>query len=153
MAPAAQPGEPSSSRALEDEDGRRTSADEESPLLNTDLPPEVAPDNSFQGLVVTMCILFLFIVEVSQYIMEPPMQQLMEDIICRDRYPDHQLGLMAKKEKDPRCKKIDVQEELAMVRAWATAAEMFVRKFPGHFQFQNWPRILVRLRFEQVNTV
>lgn len=100
---------------------------EETPLLNTDLPPDVVPDRSFQHLVVSMCVLFLFIVEVSTFIMQPPLQQVMEDRICGEIFPDHELGIVS--ETDSRCKDNRVQKELAMLRSWEVSAEMFVRKF------------------------
>ena len=101
-------------------------ASESSPLLRPAEVPSVvaAPDRSRQHLVVAMCTVFLFIVEVSVFITEPPTQQIMEDIICRDRYPDHVLRAPA---RDPRCKNTDVQQTLAMVRSWSASAEMLVR--------------------------
>jgi hypothetical protein len=103
---------------------------EESPLLNTDLPPDDVPDESFQRLVVAMCVLFLFIVEVSAFIMQPPLQQLMENRICAEIFPDLGLGIVS--DPDGRCKSNRVQQELAMLRSWEVAAEMFVRKFLPH---------------------
>lgn len=100
---------------------------EESPLLNTDPPPDVVPDKAFQHLVLSMCVLFAFIVEVSVFIMQPPLQQVMEDRICGEIYPDHPVGIMSK--TDGRCKDNRVQTELAMLRSWEISAEMFVRKF------------------------
>ncbi|OWT43035.1 MFS transporter [Pochonia chlamydosporia 170] len=100
---------------------------EETPLLNTDLPPDVVPDRSFQHLVVSMCVLFLFIVEVSTFIMQPPLQQVMEDRICGEIFPDHELGIVS--ETDSRCKDNRVQKELAMLRSWEVSAEMFVPFF------------------------
>lgn len=112
----------------EDEYDTRAAAAEATPLLlrNTDLPPGVAPDRAFRRMVVAMCVLFLFIVEVSVFIMEPPTQQIMEDIICRDRYPDHVLRVPGR--EDDRCKGTEVQQTLAMVRSWSTSAEMAVRE-------------------------
>lgn len=100
---------------------------EDTPLLNTDLPPDVVPDQSFQNLVVSMCVLFLFIVEVSTFIMQPPLQQVMEDRICGEIFPDHELGVVS--HTDDRCKDNLVQKELAMLRSWEVSAEMFVRTF------------------------
>lgn len=73
-----------------------------------------------------MCILMLFIVEVSQFIMEPPLQKIMEDIICRDYYPNHALRMP--RIQDHRCKNTDVQKTLAMVRGWLMAVEMATRE-------------------------
>ncbi|POR35467.1 COP9 signalosome complex subunit 2 [Tolypocladium paradoxum] len=113
----------------EDEyDSARTAAGEATHLLqpphSTDLPPGVAPDKAFRRMVVAMGVLCLFVVEVSVFIMEPPTQQIMEDIICRDRYPDHALRVPGV--EDARCKSYDVQKTLAMVRSWSISAEMVV---------------------------
>ncbi len=108
------------------DDGQTTPSSEGTPLLhNTDLPPDVAPDKKFRRLVVAMCTVLLFIVEVSVFIMAPPTQQIMEDIICRDRYPDHLLRMPSV--EDDRCKNTDVQQTLAMVRSWSASGEMLIR--------------------------
>ncbi|PWI68291.1 hypothetical protein PCL_02060 [Purpureocillium lilacinum] len=107
------------------DDGQTTPSSEGTPLLhNTDLPPDVAPDKKFRRLVVAMCTVLLFIVEVSVFIMAPPTQQIMEDIICRDRYPDHLLRMPSV--EDDRCKNTDVQQTLAMVRSWSASGEMLI---------------------------
>ncbi|KAF7546054.1 hypothetical protein G7Z17_g8707 [Cylindrodendrum hubeiense] len=98
---------------------------ENSPLLPNDLPADILPPKSFRRRVLIMCILFLFIVEVSQFIMEAPLQTIMEDIICRNYYPDHLLR--APRIQDHRCKSNDVQKTLAMVRGWSLAFEMATR--------------------------
>ncbi|RFU76030.1 cop9 signalosome complex subunit 2 [Trichoderma arundinaceum] len=98
-------------------------ADEETALLqNTDLPPDIAPSKAFRRLVLGMCVLFLFIVEVSQYILTPPTEQIMEDVICRRYHPDH--ALVMPRIHDSRCKETDVQKTLAMVRSWSMSGEM-----------------------------
>ncbi|ODA83166.1 hypothetical protein RJ55_01677 [Drechmeria coniospora] len=98
---------------------------EADPLLSSDAPvgspPEDGSDKAFRRTVIAMCVLFLFIVETSGVIIEPPKLQLMEDIICRDQYPDHLMGV-----DDGRCKDAEVQKTLAMVRSWSLSSEMFV---------------------------
>lgn len=74
-----------------------------------------------------MCVLFLFIVEVSQFVMIAPLQQVLEDRICGDIYPDHELGVVAN--PDDRCKDKFVQKQLAMLRSWDVSAQMFVPLF------------------------
>jgi MFS family permease len=118
-------------------DGFGDVATEYSPLLNTDIPPDVVPDQSFQRLVVGMCVLFLFIVEVSTFIMQPALQQLLETRICAEIFPD--LGLETMSDTDDRCKGNRVQKELAMLRSWAVAAAMFVRKSLSHATYK--PRV------------
>ncbi|KJK81302.1 hypothetical protein H634G_03321 [Metarhizium anisopliae BRIP 53293] len=120
-------GTPSGGVEREAEDYFGHVSTEESPLLNTDLPPDVVPDKAIQHLVLSMCVLFAFIVEVSVFIMQPPLQQVMEDRICGEIYPDHPVGIMSK--TDDRCKDNRVQTELAMLRSWEISAEMFVPFF------------------------
>lgn len=102
-------------------------ADETTSLLqNNDLPADIAPSKSFRRLVVGMCVLFLFIIEVSQYILNPPMEQIMEDVICRRYHPDHMIAMPQL--HDSRCKDTEVQKTLAMVRSWSTSLDMLLRK-------------------------
>lgn len=95
-------------------------------LQNNDLPADIAPSKAFRRLVVAMCVLFLFIVEVSQYILNPPMEQIMEDVICRRYHPDHTIAMPQL--HDSRCKDTEVQKTLAMVRSWSTSLDMLLRK-------------------------
>lgn len=99
---------------------------EETPLLSDGASPGDTPDQSFRRRVLVMCVVFIIIVEVSQYIMEPPLQKIMEDIICRNYHPDHMLRMPTI--QDERCKNPDVQKTLAMVRGWSASAEMAARK-------------------------
>lgn len=104
---------------------------EESPLLPTDLPPDIIPSKSIRRRVLLMSVLFLVIVEVGQFIMEAPLQKIMEDVICRNYYADH--ALRTPRIQDNRCKSNHVQEKLAMVRGWTFALQMstpLVAQFP-----------------------
>lgn len=96
---------------------------EGSPLLSNDLPRDLVPSRGFQRRVLLMCLVSLFIVEVSEFITDPPQQKIIEDIICRGYYPDHVLQI-----KDQRCKDNHVQKTLAMVRGWHLAFGMAVRE-------------------------
>lgn len=98
-------------------------ASEETPLLPTDLPADIVPSKSFQRRVVGMCLLFLLVVETCQFLCEPPTQEIMEDIICRGHFPDHQLAVL-----DHRCKDKEIQKTLAMVRSWSFTVENLIRK-------------------------
>ncbi|KAJ6782320.1 hypothetical protein PWT90_08643 [Aphanocladium album] len=97
--------------------------EESRPLLGTEVLPDAAPSKGFQIKVVSICVLFLFVVEVGADILNAPLQQVLEDIICRRQYPDHQLASRA---VDNRCKGSAVQEELAMLRGWDVAAQMLI---------------------------
>lgn len=108
-------------RISEDETNETTSL-----LQNNNLPADVAPSKAFRRLVVAMCVLFLFIIEVSQYILNPPMEQIMEDVICRRYHPDHAIAMPQL--HDSRCKDTEIQKTLAMVRSWSTSLDMLLRK-------------------------
>jgi hypothetical protein len=109
---------------------------EETPLLPTDLPSDILPKKSFQRMVVMMGMLALIVITVSQSLLSPAVQEILEDVICRKVYHDHQLGLF--NALDNRCKDNRVQKTLAMVKAWDASAQMFVRKLQL-FHFQHSP--------------
>jgi hypothetical protein len=94
--------------------------------LEIDPEPIVRPSKPTQRYVILMCAQFLFMVEVSQFIMEPPLQEIMEDFICHARYADHAMGKL--QVQDPRCKEPGVQGDLAMTRSWMAFVGMLVRK-------------------------
>lgn len=92
------------------------------------LPPtETEVPVSAQRYVILMCVLFLFTVEFSMYIMDPPLQAIMEDFVCHGLYPDHVTNA-PQAEPDSRCKNPNVQTTLAMARSWLMWTGMFVRK-------------------------
>ncbi|PFH62851.1 hypothetical protein XA68_11632 [Ophiocordyceps unilateralis] len=97
---------------------------EETPLLSTNARPSVSSSVSLRRRVIATCALFLFIVEVSSFVMEPSTLQIVEDIICRNHYPDHKLGMPI---VDRRCKDTSVQKTLAMIRSWSMSADMLIR--------------------------
>lgn len=101
-------------------------AAENTPLLPTDLPPEVAPDKSLRLLVTIIACLSLVMVGVAQRLCSPALQEIMEDVICRNVHADHQLNSLSP--PDSRCKENDVQKILTMVTAMDVSAEMIVRK-------------------------
>lgn len=101
--------------ALDDRNGDIESRpEEETPLLSHDLPPTVAPSRRYQLKVIGLAMTFILIVEVGAYLQIPPSYQLMEEIICRQRYPDHIISA----EDDDVCKGPDVQGQLAMIKGW-----------------------------------
>lgn len=96
-------------------------------LLPTDLPVELIPDKSVRFLVSIVGGLCLVLVGVSAKLFGPALQEIMEDVICRSIYNDHQLDLLSPEDK--RCKDNDVQKTLAMVSAWDISGEMVVREY------------------------
>lgn len=99
---------------------------EESPLLPTDLPADIVPPKSFQRLVIGLVVLFLILIEIGEYLSDPPEMSIIEGILCRERYPDHQL--LSASDSDPRCKDTEIQKEIAMIRSWAMSLESLIRK-------------------------
>jgi len=104
---------------------RDESPTEESPLLRNDTPSADEPSKAFRRRALGMCMLALLMVEVSQFIMNPPTKKIIEDIICRQHYPDHDIRVYWL--EDSRCKDSPVQKTLAMVQGWSQAFEMGVR--------------------------
>lgn len=104
--------------------------DEATPLIETDLPPELIPDKRFRMLVLAIGAANLTIITISQIIIGLAIQQIMEDVICRKVHPDHRLNIFGA--VDERCKDDTVSKTLAMVRAWATVTDMLVREFSSH---------------------
>ena len=94
------------------------------------------PMSAQQRYVILMCVLFLFMVEFSMYIMEPPLQAIMEDLVCHGLYPD-QVAMAPRAEPDSRCKNPNVQTTLAMARSWLMWVGMFVRKSHSCF-YRYW---------------
>jgi MFS family permease len=107
-----------------DRDPETQIASEESPLLPNTSPQQDGPSKAFRRRALGMCMLALLMVEVSQFIMNPPTKKIIEDIICRQHYPDH--AIKSYWIEDHRCKDSPVQKTLAMVQGWAQAFEMGV---------------------------
>ncbi|RKK74196.1 hypothetical protein BFJ69_g8645 [Fusarium oxysporum] len=104
---------------------------EQSPLLPSGREEDDEPSKSLRRRALAMGMLALLMVEVSQFIMNPPTKKIAEDIICRQHYPDHLIG--AFDTDDYRCKDSPVQKTLAMVQGWEQAFEMGVLSFPNIF--------------------
>lgn len=133
-----QNGNPATGSAdREDDVGRRSAsidtadssghfpASERTPLLATDLPADMLPRAAVKYKVIAMCAIFLFVIDVGTFIMDAPMQQLMEDVICRDLFPDHPIGKDGV--GDGRCKTAEVQQALANLKSMKMVAQMLCR--------------------------
>ena len=106
---------------------------EESPLLPNPSPIQEGASKAFRRRALGFCMLALLMVEVSQFIMNPPTKKIIEDIICRKHYPDH--AIRSYDIEDIRCKDSPVQGTLAMVQGWQQAFEMGVRKYRVYWGF------------------
>ncbi|SCO78811.1 uncharacterized protein FRV6_03024 [Fusarium oxysporum] len=117
---------------------------EQSPLLPSGREEDDEPSKSLRRRALAMGMLALLMVEVSQFIMNPPTKKIAEDIICRQHYPDHLIG--AFDTDDYRCKDSPVQKTLAMVQGWEQAFEMGVpilTQFPYGIVADKYGRRLV----------
>lgn len=110
--------------------------DEETHFLPMDLLPDDVPSKPTSRWVILMCVQFLFMIEFSLFLMDPPQQQIVEDFVCYGRYPDHLTG--APHVPDSRCKNADVQQTLAMVRSWMMWVGMLIRRSPGRWLSVPW---------------
>ena len=90
-------------------------ATEHTPLLADDVPLENRHSRAGRRKVILICALLLFVVDAGANIMEPPTNQLMEDVICRDYFPDHALGREGF--ADHRCKERHVQKDFTMLKS------------------------------------
>lgn len=102
-------------------------SDDEDPVEATELPAEFVPSLAFQWSVMLTATAIVTIIIGGQIIMSPATDEIMEDIICHTKFPDHAIG--SYNPPDPRCKDDAVQDVFAMVRAWSTSAEMLVREY------------------------
>ncbi|KAI1068097.1 hypothetical protein LB507_004311 [Fusarium sp. FIESC RH6] len=117
---------------------------EESPLLPNPSPIQEGASKAFRRRALGFCMLALLMVEVSQFIMNPPTKKIIEDIICRKHYPDH--AIRSYDIEDIRCKDSPVQGTLAMVQGWQQAFEMGVpilTQFPYGIVADKYGRRLV----------
>lgn len=101
---------------------------EEAPLLfraDAHGPPPVfsetpLPSKAFRYKVISLCILFVFLIDLSGFLIEPPVQAIIEDVVCYIHYPDHRLAIGGGGgggDTDPRCKSPDVQKMMTSVKA------------------------------------
>lgn len=86
----------------------------ETPLLGRDSPEE--PRSLYRQNVIILIFAFLFIAELGGGLFVAPSSAVMENIICRNYYPEVSDNIMV---SDPRCKRDDVQGTLATIRGWA----------------------------------
>lgn len=85
------------------------------------------PSKSLRLLVTIIGGMCLVLIGISQGVVNPALQEIMEDVICRGVYSDHHLNAVAT--PDSRCKDDAVQKVLLMVRGWDTSCEMMIREY------------------------
>jgi hypothetical protein len=91
--------------------------------LGNDLPPEIVPDKRFQYKVELYALLFIVVLDLAATLLTAPMTQIMQEIICKDLYPD---ALARDEEEDP-CKSSEVLGKLAIITGWTAAFECIPR--------------------------
>lgn len=97
---------------------RNRYATAETPLLGRDSPEE--PRDLYRQNVIILMFAFIFLIGLGAGLLFAPSSAIMENIICRSRYPDVTPNVMA---GDPRCKEPAVQGTLATIRGWATTLD------------------------------
>ena len=105
----------------DDEDGgflNNRYATAETPLLDRDSPKE--PRSLYKQNVIILIFAFLFLAELGNGIFLAPSTAVMENIICRNYYPEVSHNIMA---NDPRCKQDNVQGALANIKGWMATFE------------------------------
>ncbi len=70
--------------------------------------------------VVIIGFAILFLLELGAGSVTPPINEIIEDVLCRKYHPDL-YGAFASGDPESICKGKDVQRKLAMIRGWAAA--------------------------------
>lgn len=114
----------SSSSSDDDDDIEREAATAEVPLLSEwrDGPHSDDEPGSLYGYrqnVVILCLAIVLLISLGAGVLTPPLNALLEDIICRQYHPEVAVG-PGVLSNDPMCKYPDVQGRLAIIRGWAT---------------------------------
>ncbi|KAK5988259.1 Efflux pump ustT-like protein [Cladobotryum mycophilum] len=97
-------------------------SDEETPLMQDNDGPVVP--KSLRRFIISMAVFMFLLKNINGTMRNAPMLKIMEDIICRDYYSDHLLWIPGG--HDLRCKDIDVQKTLAMVKSWTVSSHLLV---------------------------
>ena len=125
------------SRTERDSPAEGTGSSERSPLLSRDAdaaerplsPP--APRKPRLG-ILPACILLILLVELCAYLINLPLNPVLEDIICRQHHPPSASSPFRRRDDDHHaspCKDKAVQAELSLLRGWQSTFD-FV---PGLF--------------------
>ena len=76
--------------------------------------------------VIFMCVLFLFMVEFSMFVMEPPLQEIMEAFVRHKNYPNENIEALL---QGGRYKEVEVQSILASAGSWMTVVSMLICRY------------------------
>jgi len=80
--------------------------------------PSRAQHKKFVSYVIIICILSNFLVEVGDFLMRAPFIRLLEAILCRQYWQEHDPGRFPGKIEEKWCKVATIQAELSMLRGW-----------------------------------
>ena len=83
----------------------------------TDEPAVDGPGNLYKQNVIVLCLALALLASLGSGLLQPPTNALLEDIICRQHYPDAVGGFLS---HDKLCRNPDVQGRLASIRGWAS---------------------------------
>jgi hypothetical protein len=78
-----------------------------------------AHSTKFASFVVAICVLSNFCVEVGDFLMRAPFIRILEAILCRQYWQEHDPGRFPAGEIDEKwCKVASVQADLSMLKGW-----------------------------------
>jgi hypothetical protein len=95
-------------------------ASAETPLLGTPDQRSGKLTDLYRQKIQLLIYAYIFIIILGNSLLVPPMNAIMENIICRNAYPEVSHNLM---DGDPRCKDPKVQGTLAMIMGWGATFE------------------------------
>ena len=73
---------------------------------------------NFASYVVTICVLSNFVVEVGDFLMRAPFIRLLEGILCRQYWQNHDPSRFPGEIDEKWCKIASIQAELSMLKGW-----------------------------------
>ncbi|KAH8879335.1 MFS general substrate transporter [Thozetella sp. PMI_491] len=93
---------------------------EETPLLaGAADEPDEDPRALYRQNVIILVFAILFMLELGATTFTPPLNEIIEDVLCRSYHPEA-YGSLAD-QRDEICRSDDVQDSLAMIRGWSAA--------------------------------
>ncbi len=101
---------------------------EVTPLLRVNSDPEITshvlgdPRALDRQNVIILTFIVIFLIDAGSGILIPPLNEMMEAVICRQAYPGL-ADVVPTGDPDSVCKEPDVQGKLVMTRAWMTTIE------------------------------
>lgn len=80
--------------------------------------PSAVHSRKFATYVITICIISNFFVDVGDFLMRAPFIRILEAILCRQYWQEHDPSRFPGEIDEKWCKVASVQAELSMLRGW-----------------------------------